>query len=79
MPRFVQFLQHSGGQAEQSFMIVPRGGFNLVCLRDSKDVRLAYDRDWLQVDDVVTSTAHRSPVKRRTNARRIHCMAGSRS
>ena len=52
MPSFVQFLQHSGVYAEQSFMIVPRGGFNLVCLRDSKDVRLSYDRDRLQVDDV---------------------------
>jgi hypothetical protein len=52
MPRFVQFLQHSGVFAEQSFMIVPRPGFNLVCLRDSKDVRLSYDRDRLQVDDV---------------------------
>ena len=52
MPRFVQFLQHSGVFAEQDFMIVPRGGFNLVCLRDSKDVRLSYDRGRLQVDDV---------------------------
>ena len=52
MPRFVQFLQQSGVYAEQSFMIVPRGGFNLVCLRDSKDVRLSYDRDRLQEDDV---------------------------
>lgn len=30
----------------------PSGGFNLVCLRDSKDVRLSYDRDRLQIDDV---------------------------
>ena len=52
MPRFVQFLQHSGVFAEQDFMIVPRPGFNLVCLRDSKDVRLSYDRNRLQVDDV---------------------------
>jgi hypothetical protein len=52
MPRFVQFLQHSGVYAEQDFMIVPRPGFNLVCLRDSKDVRLSYDRNRLQVDDV---------------------------
>jgi hypothetical protein len=52
MPRFVQFLQHSGVYAEQDFMIVPRPGFNLVCLRDSKDVRLSYDPDRLQVDSV---------------------------
>ena len=52
MPSFVQFLQRSGVYAEQSFMIVPRGGFNLVCLRDSKDVRLSYDRGRLEVDDV---------------------------
>lgn len=52
MARFVQFLQRSGVYAEQSFMIVPRGGFNLVCLRDSKDVRLSYDRGRLQVEDV---------------------------
>jgi hypothetical protein len=52
MASFVQFLQRSGVYAAQSFMIVPRGGFNLVCLRDSKDVRLSYDRDRLQVDDV---------------------------
>jgi len=52
MPSFVQFLQRSGVYAAQSFMIVPRRGFNLVCLRDSKDVGLSYDRDRLQVDDV---------------------------
>ena len=52
MASFVQFLQHSGVYAAQSFMIVPRGGFNLVCLRDSKDVRLSYDRGRLQVEDV---------------------------
>ncbi|WP_175361066.1 hypothetical protein [Bradyrhizobium sp. STM 3843] len=52
MASFVQFLQQSGVYAAQSFMIVPRGGFNLVCLRDSKDVHLAYDRDRLQVEDV---------------------------
>src|SRR5262249_50690213 len=52
MPSFVQFLQRSGVYAEQSFMIVPWGGFNLVCLRDSKDVRLSYDRARLEVDDV---------------------------
>ena len=52
MASFVQFLQRSGVYAEQSFMIVPRRGFNLVCLRDSKDVRLSYDRNRLQVDDV---------------------------
>ena len=44
MPRFVQFLQQSGVYAEQSFMIVPRPGFNLVCLRDGKDVHLSHDR-----------------------------------
>lgn len=52
MPRFVQFLPYSGVFAEQSFMIVPRPGFNLVCLRDSKDVHLWYHPDRLQVDDV---------------------------
>jgi hypothetical protein len=52
MASFAQFLQHSGVYAAQSFMIVPRGGFNLVCLRDSKDVRLSYDRNRLQVEDV---------------------------
>ena len=52
MPSFVQFLQRSGVYAAQSFMIVPRGGFNLVCLRDSKDVQLSYDRVRLQVEDV---------------------------
>jgi hypothetical protein len=52
MVSFVQFLQHSGVYAAQSFMVVPRGGSNLVCLRDSKDVRLSYDRDRLQVEDV---------------------------
>lgn len=52
MPSFVQFLQRSGVYAQQSFMTVPRRGFNLVCLRDSKDVALSYDHDRLQVDDV---------------------------
>ena len=52
MASFVQFLQQSGVYAAQSFMIVPRGGFNLVCLRDSRDVRLSYDRGRLQVEDV---------------------------
>ncbi|MGF6306226.1 hypothetical protein ABIB82_000354 [Bradyrhizobium sp. i1.8.4] len=52
MVSFVQFLPHSGVYAAQSFMVVPRGGFNLVCLRDSKDVRLTYDRGRLQVEDV---------------------------
>ena len=52
MASFVQFLQNSGVYAAQSFMTVPRGGFNLVCLRDSKDVGLSYDRDRLQVEDV---------------------------
>lgn len=52
MASFAQFLQNSGVYAAQNFMIVPRGGFNLVCLRDSKDVRLSYDRDRLQVEDV---------------------------
>jgi hypothetical protein len=52
MTSFVQFLQRSGVFAAQEFMIVPRGGFNLVCLRDSKDVRLSYDRGRLEVEDV---------------------------
>jgi hypothetical protein len=52
MASFVQFLQYSGVYAAQSFMIVPRGGFNLVCLRDSKDVSLSYDRGRLQIEDV---------------------------
>ncbi len=52
MPRFVQFLPYSGVYAEQQFMIVPQGGFNLVCLRDSKDASLTYDHTRLQVDDV---------------------------
>ena len=52
MTSFVQFLQRSGVFAAQEFMIVPRGGFNLVCLRDSKDVHLSYDRGRLEVEDV---------------------------
>lgn len=52
MPSFAQFLNLSGVFASQSFMIVPRGGFNLVCLRDSKGVHLSYDHNRLQVDDV---------------------------
>lgn len=52
MPSFVQFLEHSGVYAAQSFMIVPQEGFNLVCLRDSKDVHLSYDVNRLQVDIV---------------------------
>jgi hypothetical protein len=52
MASFVQFLQRSGVFAAQDFMIVPRGGFNLVCLRDSKDVHLSYDRGRLEVEDV---------------------------
>jgi hypothetical protein len=52
MPSFTQFLDRSGVYADQSFMIVPRPGFNLVCLRDSKDVGLSYDRNRLQVDQV---------------------------
>jgi hypothetical protein len=52
MASFVQFLEHSGVYAEQNFMIVPRGSFNLVCLRDSKDVHLSYDPGRLRVDDV---------------------------
>jgi hypothetical protein len=52
MASFVQFLQDSGVYAAQSFMIVPQGGFNLVCLRDSKDVGLSYDRQRLEVEDV---------------------------
>lgn len=41
MASFAQFLQDSGVYAAQSFMIVPRGGFNLVCLRDWMAVRAA--------------------------------------
>ncbi len=52
MASFVQFLPRSGVIAEQSFMSVPRPGFNLVCLRDSKGVQLSYDPGRLQVDDV---------------------------
>jgi hypothetical protein len=52
MASFAQFLQHSGVYPAQSFMIVPREGFNLVCLRDSKEVQLSYDRDRLKVEDV---------------------------
>jgi len=52
MVSFVQFLERSGVYAEQSFMTVPQKGFNLVCLRDSKDVQLAYDHARLQVDVV---------------------------
>jgi hypothetical protein len=52
MPSFVQFLERSGVYAEQGFMIAPRENFNLVCLRDSKDVQLSYDPNRLQVDDV---------------------------
>jgi hypothetical protein len=52
MPSFAQFLQRSGVYAEQGFMIAPRENFNLVCLRDSKDVQLSYDPNRLQVDDV---------------------------
>jgi len=51
MASFVQFLQYSGVYAAQNFMIVPSGGFNLVCLRDSKGVHLAPDRRLL-VEDV---------------------------
>jgi hypothetical protein len=53
MPSFVQFLERSGVYPDQHFMIVPRPGFNLVCLRDSKDVGLSYDRNRLQVDQVL--------------------------
>jgi hypothetical protein len=52
MPTFTEFLQYSGVFAAQSFMIVPREGFNLVCLRDSKDVHLLYNVNLLQVDIV---------------------------
>ncbi|WP_448149131.1 hypothetical protein [Labrys miyagiensis] len=52
MASFVQFLERSGVFAAQSFMIVPRGSFNLVCLRDSKDVHLSYDPDRLKVEVV---------------------------
>lgn len=52
MTSFAQFLDHSGVYAAESFMIVPQGSFNLVCLRDSKDVGLSYDPDRLKVEDV---------------------------
>jgi hypothetical protein len=52
MPSFVQFLQRSGVYASQHFMIVPRGSFNLVCLRDSVGCTLGYDHNRLQVEDV---------------------------
>jgi len=51
MASFVQFLPDSGVYSAQRFMIVPRGGFNLVCLRDSSGVRLSHDRR-LEVEDV---------------------------
>lgn len=52
MASFVQFLRRSGVYAAQGFMIVPRGSFNLVCLRDSRDVHLSYDRGRLEVEYV---------------------------
>ena len=51
MARFVQLLQKSGVYSDQNFMIVPQGGFNLVCLRDGKDYRIAHD-DRLDVQEV---------------------------
>src|SRR5437764_13126468 len=58
MASFAQYLQYSGVYAEQSFMIIPRQtrekrrDFNLVCLRDSKDVHLSYDRSRFEVEYV---------------------------
>lgn len=52
MASFVQFLQYSGVFAAQNFMVVPEGGFNLVCLRDAKGVHLSYDQARLQIDGV---------------------------
>jgi len=38
--------------AEQSFMIVPRTGFDMVWLGDSKDAHLSYDPGQLRVEDM---------------------------
>ena len=51
MARFVQMLPRSGVFADQNLMIVPRGGFNLVYLRDAAGVRLSHDAR-LAVHDV---------------------------
>jgi hypothetical protein len=52
MASFVQFLEQSGVYPAESFMILPSGGFNLVCLRDSRNVGLSYAPGRLQVEDV---------------------------
>lgn len=44
MARFVQMLERSGVYADQNFMIVPQGGFNLVYLREGKEYRIDHDR-----------------------------------
>lgn len=59
MASFVQFLQHSGVFAAQDFLVVPEGGFNLVCLRDAKGVHLSYDKARLQVDDISVEQVER--------------------
>ena len=51
MPRFVQMLERSGVFADQNLMIVLKGGFNLVYLRDAKGVTLKHDLR-LDVQDV---------------------------
>jgi len=52
MASFVQFLPDSGVYTAESFMMVPKGGFNLVCLRDSKNVQLSYEQSRLEIEDV---------------------------
>lgn len=51
MARFVQMLQRSGVFADQHFMVVPKGGFNLVYLRDAAGCQLVHDAR-LKVRDV---------------------------
>ena len=43
MARFVQMLPKSGIFADQNFMTVPKGGFNLIYLRDGKDFDITHD------------------------------------
>ncbi|MBC7842844.1 MAG: hypothetical protein H7099_11050 [Gemmatimonadaceae bacterium] len=58
MARFVQMLQKSGVFADQNFMIVPQGGFNLVYLRDSAGFQIMHDRR-LKVHDVKADQVER--------------------
>ena len=51
MAQFVQLLQRAGVFADQNLMVVPRGGFNLIYLRDAKDFRVTHDTR-LDVTDV---------------------------